>query len=126
MPFWKHNGKLVTMDGKGILCPECPCECKPYTIAEYITNGIDPERATWDLTPYQGKHKAKVRKGAKWRLIELSAHLSHGVGDVSEDGEMLGLPASFTSRYIYDGYMALQVGCYDEDRNETTWPEDSF
>lgn len=119
--FWKRNGRIIKQDGRFTRCSECPCECEPYVIAEKITNSTDPTRRVWDLTPYQGLHKAKARKGARWRLIETGACLTYGSGEVSSQGEMLGLPASFTTSYSYDGHMILEEGCYDEKTGTIRW-----
>ena len=119
--LWKKNGKIIAEDGKIINCSECPCDCEPYVIASYTTNGSDSARRTWDLTPYQGRRKAKARKGARWRLIETGACLQYGEGEVNKYGEMVGLPSSFTSNYSYDGHMILEEGCYDEETGSTRW-----
>lgn len=119
--FWRRNGKIIKMEGKFVSCNECPCDCEPYVIAEKTTNGSDPARKTWDLTPYQGPYKAKVRKGARWRLIETGACLSYGSGTVNSKGEMVGLQDHFSSSYSYDGHMILEEGCYDEKTGKTTW-----
>ena len=107
--------------------PSPCCDCTPYNVATYVTNKAVESRKTWDLTPYQGPGIATSgRICGKWRIHERSAGLDYGTGIVLPDGTLLGLPDSFTSNYSYNGYMALQVGCYDREQQRWVWPPDDY
>ena len=99
--------------------------CDKYrTIASFTTNANDPERSSWDLTPY--KTAGVGPPGGTWRLIELGFPLVHGEGKIASDGTLVsgdyveppepppgGTPCGLGDRFDntsgYDGYMALQV-----------------
>lgn len=90
--------------------------CAPYVLASAITNGA--ANPTWDIARYHGEG---VAKGDYWRIKEVGAGTVYGMGCISEEGELVDLPASFTSQYLYDGYMEIQIGCYLSD-DEIRWP----
>ncbi|MCL2120167.1 MAG: hypothetical protein FWH27_17265 [Planctomycetaceae bacterium] len=110
------KGGAIAVNNKYGRCPNC-CPCKPYILAHAITNSQNP---VWDLTPYQGKGIATMNNTV-WRLKERGAGLIYGNGNVSRDGELLGLPNSFRTSYSYDGFMELQLGCTDKNGNPL-WP----
>ena len=113
--------------------------CDKYrTIASFTTNANDPERASWDLTPY--KTAGVGTPGGKWRLIELGYHDVKPEGKISADGTLVsydyvepaeptrsvtpcGLPDRFDSSESYDGYMALQVADPDPECKTCPCPE---
>lgn len=130
------QGKTVVLEsgkrgllqgGKGAVydendaCQECCCKIK--VLGAYVTNSQNP---VWDLTPYQGEHKASP--GAYWRLIEMGncyprGYPWYGAGCVNNKGRLVGLPNQFQSNYYYNGYMQLQIGCLDPlDPNYIIWP----
>lgn len=93
--------------------------CTPYVLARKTTNALtDP---TFDLTPYQGEAIVNTagRIGYLWRLKEVGAGVVYANGDVSANGQLAGLPASFSSHFNYNGYMELQIGC---EYTEPQWP----
>ena len=107
--------------------PPCPCACDPYNIATYVTNKTVEARKTWDLTPYQGPGIATSGLiCGRWRIHERSAGLNYGNGIILPNGTLLGLPDSFTTTFSYNGYMALQVGCYDRENGQWIWPSDDY
>ena len=106
------------------------CPKKYKTIATFTTNGNDPSRSSWDLTPY--KTAGMGPPGGTWRIIEVGYNLQYQTGKIAADGTLVandyqpptvnaiatraayestpsGLPDSFDSHYSYDGYMELQV-----------------
>ncbi len=90
--------------------------CRPYVLDSTITNSTT--NPTWNLASYQGEG---IAEGDYWRLKETGAGVVYASGCISEEGELVGLPDSFTTRYAYDGFMEIQIGCYVSDE-ETTWP----
>lgn len=122
--LWRLSiSKLLVRRGSKIMrCEKCPCECEPYIIVEWTSNGRDPQPQgtvkCFDLTPY--KVDGIGIPGAKWRLIETGACLHYGSGDVDENGKLVGLRDQFCSSYGYNGYMKLQIGCPQQD-GTTKW-----
>lgn len=119
--FENHNNKLVK-------CKACPC-CKPRVIASQITNGLYGPK-DWDLRPYQKENIGLP--GAKWRIRDVgeSHHNNpnascsgsqYGEGWIDDKGVLVGLFATFSSNYYYNGYMELQMGCVQED-GSVEWP----
>jgi len=110
------KAQIFTTSGR---CSEC---CTPYVLASAVTNSGNP---TWNLTPYQGPGKATPC--AFWRLIETgncypAAYPWYGAGCVDSTGQLVGLPSSFTSRFSYNGYMQLQIGCRSSGGTQINWP----
>ena len=128
--FWRGRSGKILADRHGHLvrCKTCPCcKCEPFVLASYITN--PPEDKTWDLTPYQGPGVVKwmgicpvTSVKRRWRLRERAYGLQYGEGEVSSEGELIGLPNSFTSSYSYPGYMELQIACKDKIDGGWIWP----
>ena len=92
------------------------------TIGAFTTNSTTP---VWDLSPYSGPEMACP--SARWRLHEVGAtgtnDTNYGSGIVNDDGTLVGLPASFRTSYIYDGYMRLEIGCVNETTGYVIWPK---
>lgn len=110
----------------------CICtNCKPQIVFEGITNADSPVLAINVPTIPTLKRKrvgGKINPDIKlyWRLIEVGSDglsgLRYGQNEVSEDGVLLQLPATFTSNFSYNGYMEVQIGCYSSQTNEILWP----
>jgi len=102
-------------------CCSADCECEPVTLGAFTTNSVTP---VWDLSPYRGPQTACP--GARWQLREVGATGAggtlYGFGVVDENGYLTGLPSSFQTSYIYDGYMRLEIGCVDETTGNVIWP----
>lgn len=106
-------------------CPDYPEDCTPQycsvsgVIASATTNSGNP---TWDLSSYQNVDQGN-RCPFNWRVIETGACVTHHSGSGSTTtGYLTGLPASFTSIYGYDGYMELQIACWDCHTGTYIWP----
>jgi len=99
-------------------CCSADCECEPVILGAFTTNSVTP---VWDLSPYRGPQTACPE--ARWRLREVGAGLLYGSGIVDDDGYLTGLPPSFRTGYIYDGYMRLEIGCVDETTGNVIWPQ---
>ena len=108
-------------------------DCEYRVIASFTTNLDDPNRTTWDLTPYQSAGIGTP--GGTWRLIEAGAGSDYGHGKIAADGTLVsndyvepsnvpsqnrgnrsgapstpsGVPNSFTTTEHYEGYMQLQI-----------------
>jgi hypothetical protein len=106
---------VLNKDGECTTC--CGGDCEPYIMARKTTNSANQ---IWDLTPYQGRGKAK-KNTTHWRIIESSYRLNYGSGTVDDERELVDLPNQFRSSYSYNGYMELQIGCEDENGN-IEWP----
>ena len=115
------GGKAGVYDADGN-CSTC-CGCDPVVLGAFTTNrGSSP---CWDLTPYQGQHKAPPH--SYWRLIEMGScypgsYPWYGAGCVDGHGELVNLPNQFCSNYYYNGYIQLQIGCYDPTDDLIHWP----
>lgn len=114
------GGKAAVYDADGN-CSTC-CGCDPVVLGSFTTNSSNP---VWDLTPYQGPHKAPPH--SYWRLIEMgscypSSYPWYGAGCVDGHGQLVNLPNQFRSGYSYNGYMQLQIGCLSPDGNQINWP----
>ena len=115
------SGKVGVFTAEGE-CPSC-CGCDPVMLGSFTTNSSNP---VWNLTQYQGDHKAPPH--SYWRLIEMGScypggYSWYGAGCVNASGRLVNLPNEFRSRYYYNGYMQLQVGCLDPaDPNTIIWP----
>ena len=107
------KGAVYNADGECVTC----CGCEPKVLATFITNYDNP---VWNLRPYQGPRKARYR--SHWRIIEVGACLVYHKGCVDKEGRLVGLPDEFRSNYYYDGYMELQIGCYDPRDGMVHWP----
>ena len=115
------NGRLAVFGQKG--CRQCCDCCKPKVLASFVTNSTIADHRTWDLTPYQGAGIDSADcPHVQWRLIETGAGLTYGNGRVDADGELTGLPDSFTTNYSYNGYMSLQLGCKNAKTGAVEWP----
>ncbi|MCL2645585.1 MAG: hypothetical protein FWD61_01105 [Phycisphaerales bacterium] len=115
------GGKGAVYDADGH-CTFC-CGCKPKVLGSYVTNA--ETSPTWDLTPYQGPHQAP--SNSYWRLIELGScypggYPWYGAGCVNNRGQLVNLPDEFRSGYYYNGYLELQIGCYDPEDDLIHWP----
>ena len=108
------KGAVYDADGHCTLC----CGCKPKVLGSYITNA--ETSPTWDLTPYQGLHQAP--SNSYWRIIETGACLVYHTGCVDKRGQLVNLPDEFRTNYSYNGYMELQIGCYDPKDDLIHWP----
>jgi hypothetical protein len=124
-------GKLVFCNAAGE-CPACAgATCAPEGIAR---SGPIPDGGNWDVTAYQGPGVATPDEThvAYWRIIVVESDPSGeegkwraGAGDVSEEGELVGLVNSYSNWYGHAGYhpdviFELQVGCYRD--GEIHWP----
>lgn len=106
-------------------CPDWDGDCTPlsctptvYASATTNTGGL----VTWDLTPYQNVDTGN-RCTSKWRVIEVGSCATYYSGNMNTvDGSFQGLPASFTTTYSYDGFMELQIGCWDCMTSTYVWP----
>ena len=116
----RPGGKAAVFNADGE-CPGC-CQCEPFVLGSFTTNRY--YNPCWDLTPYQGPGQAPP--GSYWRLIEIGYAIPtaiRGTGlAVSTVKDGWGLPSQFCSNYYYDGYMELQIGCYDPTDNRIHWP----
>jgi hypothetical protein len=117
----RPGGKAAVFNADGE-CPGC-CQCEPFVLGSFTTNRY--YNPCWDLTPYQGPGQAPP--GSYWRLIEIGmcypySYPWYGAGCVNSEGRLVGLPSQFCSNYYYDGYMELQIGCYDPTDNRIHWP----
>jgi len=116
-----RNGRLAVFGQKG--CRQCCDCCKPKVLASFVTNAAYADRRTWDLTPYQGPGIDDADcPHVQWRLIERGAGLIYSGGWIGADGELVGLPRSFTTSYSYDGNMNLQLACKNEKTGNIEWP----
>lgn len=101
-------------------CSACPGNCFPEVIGSWTTNGAHP---TINLTPFQHYF---AHPCAAWRLIEVGVCFPvgypwYGAGCAGSDGRLLGVPSSFTSRFLYDGFLEFQIGCRQGD-GTIDWP----
>jgi len=108
------KGAVYNDDGNCAFC----CACEPKVLAWYTTNANT--NPVWNLRPYQGIRKAPPN--SYWRIIEMGACLLYHQGCVDKQGRLVGLPDEFRSNYYYDGYMELQIGCYDPKDGLIHWP----
>ncbi len=132
----KRQGDVVTKKGKGKVfrsgrlavfgpkgCRQCCDCCKPKVLASFVANAAYADRRTWNLTPYQGPGIDDTNcPHVQWRLIETGAGLQYGNGQINSNGELVGLPNSFTTSYSYDGYMKLQLACKNAKTGNIEWP----
>ncbi len=63
------------------------CKRKRRVIASFITNSNDPDRTTWDLTPYQSAGRGTP--GGSWRLIEAGYGDVYAHGKIASDGTLV-------------------------------------
>jgi len=109
------------------------CTCEPFVLGSQTSNGADPARRCWDLGPFSGAFPELAQAAndaiicTVWRIIELSTCYPeqspwYGFGRVNGEGYLVGLPAEFCSTFAYDGYLELQIGCYDMSTGLYTWP----
>lgn len=123
MKIWHTAKKKIALNKKKNIwrCKKCPCDCEPKVIASQTVNNRSDDEIPrcFDLTPYQGDGIGAPLH--KWRLIETGACLRYNLGDINEDGKLVGLPSSFCSNYSYNGYMSLQQGCIQKD-GSIKWP----
>lgn len=63
------------------------CKKKHRVIASFTTNLNDPNRATWDLTPYQSAGLGTP--GGTWRLVEAGAGVVYASGKIAPDGTLV-------------------------------------
>jgi hypothetical protein len=85
----------------------------------FVTNASDPQRKAWLIKTMGRKGPGQYRP---YRLIEVSHGNTYAEGVTNMAGSMTALPGSFVSTNDYDGYMQLQIGCYDEKGN-IVWPD---
>ena len=109
------GGKGAVYDDDGN-CAFC-CGCEPKVLGYYTTNSSTP---IWNLRPYLGPGKAPPH--SYWRVIEVEGCLLYYQGCVDKQGRLVDLPDEFRSNYSYNGYMELQIGCYDPKDGLIHWP----
>ena len=102
---------------------EPKCYCVPFTIG----NGVVwkdcgyREAQNWDLTPYQEVGLLKNEssevplKGLIWRIKETGMGYCYQQNHVDEEGTLIGLPSVFEGNQCYEGYMALEIGCLNNE-----------
>ena len=98
-------------------CCDQDCECVPFILATQVVNR--DTLLPWNLRPWQ--NVPELCPGSYWRLRESNA-LFYGEGIVDDEGNLVGLPIEFVSRYTYDGYMHIDIGCRDKVTQLITWP----
>lgn len=104
----------------GDCCDCCGCTCGSFVLGSFVTNANVPSQRCWDFTPYHGPVVPSCREGT-WLVAETGPgdYYCNGYfsGNISEYGELIGLPNQYCSRFGYAGYMKLMVKCPGED-----WP----
>jgi hypothetical protein len=85
------------------------CVCIKQIIASHV---LKPN-TTWDMTPYQNVEG--VTLGAQWRLFETGWCTGYNIGIVDADGNLVGLPDSFSATASYDAYMSIYICCKNKD-----------
>ena len=63
------------------------CKRKHRIIASFTTNRNDPNRTTWDLTPYRSAGIGTP--GGTWRLVEAGAGVVYASGKIAPDGTLV-------------------------------------
>ena len=58
-----------------------------------------------------GKDSKISYKGCTWRLYEKGYNLTYGTGTIDTNGNLVGLPSSFTANNGYDGNMYIEICC---------------
>ena len=123
MKLWRNSAKKLVLndEGKVWVFKDCPCDCEPKIIASQTVNGRvgSSYPKCFDLTPYQGDYVGIPN--SKYRLIETGACVTYQIGNINENGKLVGLRDKFCSNYSYNGYMELQQGCIQAD-GKIKWP----